>query len=71
MVFGSVTGATFGGWQSGKFGRRKSMLIDSVVYFTGLIMLALSPNFYVALASRFILGHAGIKIKNLLSYKLH
>ena len=55
MVFGSVTGATFGGWQSGKFGRRKSMLIDSVVYFTGLIMLALSPNFYVVLVYTLVL----------------
>ena len=59
MVFGSVTGATFGGWQSGKFGRRNSMLIDSIVYFIGLLMLAFAPNFYIALVSRFILGHAG------------
>ena len=59
MIFGSITGAIIGGWQSGKFGRKTSMMIDSVVYVVGLLFLTFSPSFYLALVSRFILGHAG------------
>ena len=35
------------------------MIIDSFVYVVGLLLLTFSPNFYVALASRYIVGHAG------------
>lgn len=59
LTFGCVTGSIMGGIQSGKLGRRFSMLIDCLAFGTGLLLLALSPNFYVALCSRFILGHGG------------
>ena len=41
-----------------KFGRRKSILFDSSIYILGTLLGALSPNFYVLLASRVILGHS-------------
>lgn len=58
-MFGCLTGSIMGGWQSGRFGRRLSMLLDCLVCFLGLILLTFSPNFYLALAARFIMGHAG------------
>ena len=59
MRFGCLTGSIMGGWQCGHFGRRLSMIIDCFGCFSGLLLLTLSPNFYLALLARFILGHAG------------
>ena len=58
MVAGSLTGALFGGIQSGKFGRKKSLMIDCFVFFIGILILALAPNFYLILLARFITGHS-------------
>ena len=58
-MVGCITGSIIGGIQCGKLGRRTSMLSDSMVYTAGLLLLTFSPNFYVTLISRFILGHAG------------
>lgn len=58
MVVGSLSGSLCGGMQSGKFGRRKSMLMDSISYIIGSILMAMSPNFYLLLLGRFIHGHS-------------
>ena len=58
MVVGSLTGALCGGIQSGKFGRKKSLMLDNVVFLVGILILCLAPNFYLILLARFITGHS-------------
>ena len=58
MVLGSLTGSFCGGIQSGKFGRRKSLMFDCVIFVLGTLFVALSPNFYLVLLGRFIHGHS-------------
>ena len=58
MVVGSLTGALCGGIQSGKFGRKKSLMIDNLVFLTGILILSLAPNFFLVLLARFITGHS-------------
>ena len=58
MVVGSLTGALCGGIQSGKFGRKKSLMFDNVVFLVGILILCLAPNFYLILLARFITGHS-------------
>ena len=58
MILGSVTGSLCGGWQCGKFGRKKSLLFDCFFFIVGILMSAFAPNFYVLLVARVILGHS-------------
>ena len=58
MILGSVTGSLCGGWQCGKFGRKKSLLFDCFFFIVGILMSALAPNFYVLLVPRVLLGHS-------------
>ena len=58
MVLGSLSGALCGGIQSGKIGRKKSLMVDSVIYILGTLCVALAPNFYVILLGRYIHGHS-------------
>ena len=58
MVLGSLTGALCGGIQSGKMGRKKSLMVDSFNFVLGTLLVALAPNFYVMLLGRFIHGHS-------------
>ena len=55
---GSLSGSLCGGWQCGKFGRKKSLVIDCLLFIIGTVSSALAPNFYVLLFSRWLLGHA-------------
>ena len=57
-VVGSLSGSLCGGWQCGKFGRKKSLVIDCLLFIIGTVSSALAPNFYVLLFSRWLLGHA-------------
>ena len=52
-----MTGSICGGWQCGKFGRKKSLMFDSFFLIVGILMSAFAPNFYVLLAARVLLGH--------------
>ena len=58
MVLGSLTGSFFGGIQSGKFGRKKSLMFDCLIFGVGTLFVALAPNFYLILIGRFIHGHS-------------
>ena len=58
MVLGSLTGSFCGGIQSGKFGRKKSLMFDCLIFVVGTLFVALAPNFYVILVGRFIHGHS-------------
>ena len=58
MVLGSLTGSFFGGIQSGKFGRKKSLMFDCLIFVVGTLFVALAPNFYLILIGRFIHGHS-------------
>ena len=58
MIIGSCTGALLGGFQSQKFGRRKSLLFDCLVFIAATLACAMAPNFKVLLIARVILGHS-------------
>lgn len=58
MIAGSCTGAICGGWQSEKFGRRKSLLFDCFVFILSTLACAMAPNFYILLIARVIQGHS-------------
>ena len=57
MVLGSLTGSFCGGVQCGKFGRKKSLMIDSFIFIIGTLFVALSPNFYLILMGITIKHH--------------
>ena len=57
MLLGSMTGAIGGGLQSGQFGRRWSLLIDTLIFIIATIAITLAPNLMVVLISRFVQGH--------------
>ena len=57
MLLGSMTGAIGGGLQSGQFGRRWSLLIDTLIFIVATIAITLAPNLMVVLMSRFVQGH--------------
>ena len=57
MLLGSMTGAIGGGLQSGQFGRRWSLLIDTLIFIIATIAITFAPNLMVVLISRFVQGH--------------
>ena len=57
-MVGSLSGSLCGGWQCGKFGRKKSLIIDCLLFIIGTVSSSFSPNFYVLLFSRWVLGHS-------------
>ena len=56
MVIGSMFGALVGGLQCQFVGRKKSLIIDNVVIFGGLIALRFSYSIWSLLLCRFVLG---------------
>ena len=58
MVLGSLTGSFCGGVQSGRFGRKKSLMIDCFNFVLGTLLVSLAPNFYLILIGRYIHGHS-------------
>ena len=59
-VVGCLVGSFVGGWQSEKLGRKKSMMIDCSVFIIGMLITCLTPNTYVLLLARFLVGHASL-----------
>ena len=57
MLIGSMTGAIGGGLQSERYGRRWSLLIDTLIFIVATIAITLAPNLMVVLMSRFVQGH--------------
>ena len=58
MIAGRLTGSICGGWQCEKFGRKKSLMVDSTVFIVGIILSAFAPNFFILLIARILLGHS-------------
>ena len=56
MILGTIFGSFGGAIQTGKLGRRYSIMIDSCTFLVATLMLAFSPNFQLVLAARFFQG---------------
>ena len=63
MVVGCLTGSLFGGIQCGKLGRKKSLMLDSIVFTIGILIKTFAINFNMVLLGRFITGHAAYSAK--------
>ena len=58
LLLGNLTGSLLGGIQCGKFGRKKSLIFDSVTFTIGALLKTFAVNFNMVLVGRFIVGHA-------------
>ncbi|EPB0479551.1 MFS transporter, partial [Providencia stuartii] len=58
MMFGAAAGAIISGWLSSLSGRKKSLLISSILFIIGALGSAFSPNANILIISRVILGLA-------------
>ena len=58
MLLGALIGAIGGSLQSGRFGRKRSLLIDSTLFTLATIALTFAPNLIVVLISRFVQGYS-------------
>jgi len=58
LLFGAALGAVFGGRLSDYNGRRKNIMLLSIVFFISTIGCALAPNVTIMVISRFLLGLA-------------
>ncbi|XP_020623662.1 solute carrier family 2, facilitated glucose transporter member 12-like [Orbicella faveolata] len=56
MLMGAVLASLTGGFIVDFIGRRLAIVINSVVFLVGAIMLALAPSFAVLIVGRFIVG---------------
>ena len=56
VMIGCIIGCTFGGIKCKYFGRRTSILIDSICYMIVNSMLSLAFDFGTLLVARFLLG---------------
>ena len=45
FVVGCLTGSLVGGYQCDYLGRKKSMLLDSLLMIIGFISISIAPNF--------------------------
>jgi sugar porter (SP) family MFS transporter len=58
LLFGAAVGAILGGRLSDGWGRRKSIILMSVLFFIGAMTCVVAPSFGVMLVGRVILGLA-------------
>ncbi|WP_368884698.1 sugar porter family MFS transporter [Providencia vermicola] len=58
MMFGAAAGAIISGWLSSLGGRKKSLLVSSILFIIGALGSAFSPNANILIFSRVILGLA-------------
>ncbi|MCW2528940.1 MAG: transporter, sugar porter family, partial [Pseudonocardiales bacterium] len=56
LLAGAAVGALVAGRIADSLGRRRAILITSVVFVIGLLLSALAPTLWIFLASRFIIG---------------
>ena len=57
FVVGCLTGSLVGGYQCEYLGRRKSMMLDSVLMLAGIVCVAMAPNVEV-----FLLGELRVLV---------
>src|SRR3954451_40017 len=58
LVFAAAIGALIGGKISDAIGRRTTIIVLAVMFFVGVLVAVLSPNFAILVAGRIILGLA-------------
>src|SRR5437764_12666608 len=58
LIFAAAVGALFGGRLSDAWGRRKTIILLSVLFFTGTLFVVFSPGFGVLVTGRILLGLA-------------
>ena len=58
LLWGAVFGTLISGILSSYLGRRRTILISAVIFVTGSLCCAFSPNEHILIASRFLLGIA-------------
>ncbi|MCO6543844.1 MAG: sugar porter family MFS transporter [Lactobacillus sp.] len=58
VLLGAILGAAIIGPSSDKYGRKKLLLLSSIIFFIGAIGSAFSPDFWTLIISRIILGMA-------------
>ena len=58
LVFAAAVGALIGGKISDAIGRRTTIIVLAVMFFVGVLVAVLSPNFAILVAGRIILGLA-------------
>jgi sugar porter (SP) family MFS transporter len=56
VLIGAIVGAGFGGYLADRLGRRRLIIIASVVFFAGSLMMAFAPSVWVLIAGRFVAG---------------
>ena len=56
LLWGAVAGTLMSGFLSSKFGRRKTILVSAVVFVTGSLACAFSPDENFLIGARFLLG---------------
>ncbi len=58
LLFGAFIGAVFSGWLSRQFGRKKVLLLASLIFALFTFLGVFAPSFTVLLVARFIIGLA-------------
>ncbi|MGO1545078.1 MAG: sugar porter family MFS transporter [Gulosibacter sp.] len=58
LVFAAAVGALFGGKVSDAIGRRKTIILLSIMFFLGTVMVVTAPGFTLLVAGRIMLGLA-------------
>ncbi|MDO5437693.1 MAG: sugar porter family MFS transporter [bacterium] len=58
VLMGAALGAVLNGRLADVYGRKKIIFITAIIFFAGSILCAVSPNVYLLMISRFIVGFA-------------
>ncbi|XP_028406379.1 solute carrier family 2, facilitated glucose transporter member 10-like [Dendronephthya gigantea] len=56
MLFGALLGSLAGGYIIDFFGRRRTIIINAFVFFTGALILAFAPTYSLLIVGRLIVG---------------
>lgn len=55
-VAGAIIGAAFGGWMNDKLGRKKSIMLADIVFFSGAIVMAAAVCPWMIIVGRVFVG---------------
>ncbi|MDP0497700.1 MAG: sugar porter family MFS transporter [Verrucomicrobiota bacterium JB024] len=58
VPLGALIGALFGGRVSDRFGRKKGLIFNAILFIAGIALAAVSPTFWVFVAARLMMGLA-------------